>query len=134
MAQHISKPVAELVAAAKAEIEELDVDAVQSAVAAGGVQLVDIRDVRELRREGRIADAFHCPRGMLEFWIDPASPYAKPVFTQSVKYVFFCAGGMRSALAAKTAQDMGLAPVAHLIGGFSAWKAAGAPVQEDEKR
>ncbi|MEL6873007.1 MAG: rhodanese-like domain-containing protein [Pseudomonadota bacterium] len=132
MAQTITRPVAEMVAEAKAEIEELDVEAVRKALNEGAVQLIDIRDVRELRREGRVEEAFHCPRGMLEFWIDPDSPYAKPVFTQDVKYVFFCAGGMRSALAAKTAQDMGLAPVAHLIGGFGAWKSSGAPVLSDD--
>ena len=91
--------------------------------------LVDLRDPRELEREGRIPGAFHCPRGMLEFWIDPASPYHKPVFAQDRRFVFFCASGWRSALAAKTAQDMGLAPVAHIEGGFNAWRAAGGPVE-----
>jgi rhodanese-related sulfurtransferase len=77
--------------------------------------------------------AFHCPRGMLEFWIDPESPYHKPVFAQDKKFVFFCAGGWRSALAAKTAKDMGLTPVAHIDGGFGAWKKAGGPVEEGVK-
>jgi rhodanese-related sulfurtransferase len=91
---------------------------------------VDIRDPRELEREGRLPGAFHCPRGMLEFWIDPESPYAKPLFQEDKTFVFACAGGWRSALAAKTAQDMGLKPVAHMAGGFGAWKAAGLPVEE----
>ena len=91
--------------------------------------LVDVRDPRELEREGRIPGALHCPRGMLEFWIDPASPYFKPVFAADNTFVFFCASGMRSALATKTAQDMGLKPVANIIGGFGAWKQAGGPVE-----
>ena len=90
------------------------------------VLLVDIRDPRELEREGRVPGAFHCPRGMLEFWIDPESPYFKPVFGEGKRYVFFCAGGMRSVLAADIAQRMGLEPVAHVIGGFRAFKEAGA--------
>lgn len=93
------------------------------------VLFVDLRDPRELEREGRIPDAFHCPRGMLEFWIDPESPYHKPVFAQDKTFVFFCGGGWRSALAAATAQEMGLTPVAHVEGGFKAWKEAGGPVE-----
>ena len=89
--------------------------------------LVDLRDPRELDREGRIAGAFHCPRGMLEFWIDPDSPYHKDIFSSGKQVVFFCAGGLRSALAAKTAQDLGLERVSHIEGGFSAWKEAGLP-------
>jgi rhodanese-related sulfurtransferase len=93
------------------------------------VVLVDLRDPRELEREGKIPGAFHCPRGMLEFWIDPESPYHKAVFAEDKKFVFFCAGGWRSALAARTAREMGLKPVAHVAGGFAAWKAAGGPVE-----
>ena len=91
--------------------------------------LVDIRDPRELERDGRVPGAFHCTRGMLEFWIDPESPYHKPIFAEDKKFVFFCAGGMRSALAAGTADEMGLKPVAHIEGGFGAWKKAGGPVE-----
>ncbi len=90
---------------------------------------VDLRDPRELEREGRIPGAFHCPRGMLEFWIDPDSPYHKPVFARDAHFVFVCGSGWRSALAADAAQTMGLKPVAHVEGGFSAWKAAGGPVE-----
>jgi rhodanese-related sulfurtransferase len=93
------------------------------------VQFIDIRDVRELEREGVIPGAFHAPRGMLEFWVDPASPYHKPVFGENKQFVLFCAAGWRSALATKTLQDMGLTNVCHVEGGFTAWKAAGAPVQ-----
>jgi rhodanese-related sulfurtransferase len=96
------------------------------------VVLVDLRDPRELEREGRIPGAVHCPRGMLEFWIDPDSPYHKPVFAEDKRFVFFCAGGWRSALAAATAQDMGLKPVAHIGGGFSAWREAGGPIDKAE--
>ena len=98
------------------------------------VVIVDIRDVRELHREGKIPGSFHAPRGMLEFWIDPESPYAKPIFQEDRKFVFQCASGWRSALAAKTAQDMGLSPVAHLGGGFTAWREAGGPVEKVEPK
>ena len=98
------------------------------------VLFVDLRDPRELEREGQIPGAFHAPRGMLEFWIDPESPYHKPVFAEDKQFVFYCAGGWRSALAAKLAQDMGIERVAHVEGGFGAWKAAGGPVATVEKK
>ena len=98
------------------------------------VQFIDIRDVRELEREGVIPGAFHAPRGMLEFWVDPASPYFNPVFGQEKRYVLFCAAGWRSALATKTLQEMGLPNVGHVAGGYSAWKAAGAPVAEKPRK
>jgi rhodanese-related sulfurtransferase len=98
------------------------------------VQLIDIRDIRELWREGGIPGAYHAPRGMLEFWVDPASPYAKEVFQSGKKYVFFCAGGLRSALAAKTVQDMGLTPVAHIQGGYGAWREKGGPTVAIEQK
>jgi rhodanese-related sulfurtransferase len=94
------------------------------------VQFIDIRDVRELEREGVIPGAFHAPRGMLEFWVDPASPYHKPMFMQDKQFVLFCAMGWRSALATQTLQDMGVAKVAHIEGGYTAWKDAGAPVAD----
>ena len=97
------------------------------------VQFIDIRDVRELEREGVIPGAFHAPRGMLEFWVDPESPYFKPVFAPGKRFVLFCAAGWRSALATRTLQDMGLPQVGHVDGGFTAWKAAGAPVAEGKK-
>ena len=92
------------------------------------VVFVDIRDVRELEREGMVPGAFHAPRGMLEFWIDPTSPYYKEVFGQNKRFVFYCQSAWRSALATRAVQDMGLAPVAHVEGGFRAWKDAGGPV------
>ena len=94
------------------------------------VVFVDLRDVRELEREGMIPGAFHCPRGILEFWIDPESPYHKDVFASGKEFVFYCSAAWRSALAADTAQQMGLPQVTELEGGFTAWKAAGMPVAE----
>ena len=130
MPQTITKGYKSLVAEAEQVIETLDVTAAQALLNDEGVVFVDIRDPRELERDGKMPGAFHCTRGMLEFWIDPASPYHKPVFAQDKKFVFFCAGGWRSALAAQTAARMGLKPVAHIKGGFSEWKKSGAPVEE----
>ena len=96
------------------------------------VVFVDLRDIRELHREGRVPGAFHCPRGMLEFWIDPQSKYHKPIFAADKRFVFFCAAGQRSALATETAHRMGLKPVAHIAGGFGAWKAAGGAVEASD--
>jgi len=130
MAQDITLHVADMVSAAEREIETLlAADAIRLH-GMDDVTLVDLRDIRELDRDGRIPGAFHCPRGMLEFWLDPASKYHKPVFAEDRKFVFFCAGGARSALAAETAQRMGLRPVAHIAGGFGAWCDAGGPVEK----
>ena len=123
-----------LVAEAEAEIETIPAADAAGMLGAPGVVFVDLRDPRELEREGRIPGAVHCPRGMLEFWIDPESPYHKPVFAEDKRFVFFCAGGWRSALAAAAAQDMGLKPVAHILGGFKGWKEAGGPVEEYVKK
>ncbi|HZT25432.1 MAG TPA: rhodanese-like domain-containing protein [Pseudolabrys sp.] len=129
MPQTITTGYKALVDAAEREIETIDAAEAIRLAARGDIALVDIRDIRELQREGRVPGAFHCPRGMLEFWIDPQSPYHKPVFAQDKKFVFFCAGGLRSALATQTAQRMGLKPVAHIQGGFGAWKKAGGRVE-----
>jgi rhodanese-related sulfurtransferase len=134
MPQTIVKGYKALLSEANSAIQTLDVAAARALHGRDDVVFVDLRDPRELEREGRMPGAFHCPRGMLEFWIDPESPYAKPVFQEDKTFVFFCAGGWRSALAAKTAQDMGLKPVAHVEGGFGAWKAAGAPVEPVEAK
>jgi rhodanese-related sulfurtransferase len=125
----ITKGYKQLLAEANAEIETLPVEAAIELAGQPDVVFVDLRDPREMEREGKMPGAFACTRGMLEFWIDPESPYAKPVFAESKRFVFFCAGGWRSALAAKTAQDMGLENVAHIDGGFGAWKKAGGPVE-----
>ena len=129
MPQTITRGYKALLDEANAKVEHLPPDEAIPLLGRGDVVFVDLRDPRELEREGRIPGAFHCPRGMLEFWIDPESPYHKPVFAEDKRFVFFCAGGWRSALGAATAQEMGLKPVAHVEGGFSAWKAAGGPVE-----
>jgi rhodanese-related sulfurtransferase len=129
MPQTIVKGYKALVAEANAAVTTVSVDEAKSFLGREDTVLVDLRDPRELEREGKMPGAFHCPRGMLEFWIDPESPYHKPIFAEDKRFVFFCGGGWRSALAAKAAQEMGLKPVAHIDGGFSAWKKAGAPVE-----
>lgn len=130
----ITKGFKQLLAEANAQVETLSP---ADAIALHGredVVFVDLRDPRELDREGRMPNAFSCTRGMLEFWIDPESPYHKTVFAEDKKFVFFCAGGWRSALAAKTAQDMGLDKVAHVEGGFGEWKKAGGPAEAPKPR
>ena len=108
MAQKITAGSQALVDAAEREVETPPVEEAIKLAGRDDVVLVDIRDIRELQRDGKVPGAFHCPRGMLEFWIDPATSYDKPVFAQDKRFVFFCAGGLRSALAAQTAQRMGL--------------------------
>ena len=98
------------------------------------IVILDIRDIRELEREGRIPGSFHAPRGMLEFWVDPASPYHKPIFAEDKTFIIHCASGWRSLLATEILQDMGLKPVINLEGGFAAWKEAGGAVEEYEKK
>ena len=133
MAMPMKKGIKQLVAEAEAEIEALTVEQAKALAADPSVTFVDLRDVRELEREGVIPGAFHAPRGMLEFWVDPESPYFKPVFGTGNKFVFFCAGGLRSALATQQVQRMGLEPVAHIAGGFGGWRQAGGPVKPYEK-
>ena len=134
MPQTITTGFRALVDAAESQIETLSVDEARKLHGSDDVVFVDIRDPRELQREGKMPGAFHATRGMLEFWIDPASPYHKDIFAQDKKFVFFCAGGWRSALAAKTAHDMGMRPVAHIRGGFGEWKKSGAPVELPEEK
>ena len=134
MAQTIHRGIKSMIDEANAEIETMSATDAIKVSKSGDVVIVDIRDPREIERDGRIPGAFACTRGMLEFWIDPASPYAKPVFQQDKKFIFHCAGGLRSALAAKTAKDMGLKPVAHIGGGLAAWRDAGGPVEKWEPK
>lgn len=119
---------------ANAVIETVPVDQALRLYGNDGVVFVDLRDPREIQREGRIPGSFSCPRGMLEFWIDPESPYAKPVFAEDKRFLFYCASGWRSALAAKTAQEMGLGKVSHLGGGFTAWRNGGGAVEVPEPK
>ncbi len=130
----MKKGFRQMLAEAEAEIETLPPADAMALRDDPSVLFIDLRDPRELEREGRIPGSFHCTRGMLEFWIDPDSPYHKPVFAEDKRFVFYCSAGWRSALAAKTAQDMGLEKVAHVGGGFGAWREAGGAVETVEKR
>ncbi|HML06674.1 MAG TPA: rhodanese-like domain-containing protein [Xanthobacteraceae bacterium] len=129
MPQRIKNGFRALVDAAEREIEIVSVEEALALHGRADVVFIDVRDIRELDREGRVPGAFHCPRGMLEFWIDPESPYHKTIFGEDKRFVFFCAGGWRSALAAQTAHRMGLVPVAHIKGGFGAWRKADGPIE-----
>jgi len=120
----------ELVADAESRIETISAADALNEASAPDVVFVDLRDVRELKREGKIPGAFHCPRGLLEFWIDPESQYHNPIFAGDKRFVFYCNLGWRSALATDIAQKMGLANVCHIEGGFEAWKSAGGAVEE----
>ena len=133
MPQNITLGYKALMMAAAAEVDEVTAE---EALAMRGddVVIVDIRDIRELERDGRIPGSYHAPRGMLEFWVDPESPYHKPVFAEEKTFIIHCASGWRSLLATQTLQRMGLKPVRNLAGGFSAWKAAGGPVEEAKSR
>ncbi|NNE51497.1 MAG: rhodanese-like domain-containing protein, partial [Sulfitobacter sp.] len=124
---------AEMVAKARARIEEIETAEAIAMLENPGVQFVDLRDPRERTRTGAIPGAFHCPRGMLEFWVDPDSPYFKDVFAQDKKFIFHCASGWRSALSVATLQDMGF-DAAHLKEGFSGWEKAGGPVEKLEPK
>lgn len=124
----------QLVAEANAEIVTLRAEEAIALHGRDDVVFVDIRDPRELEREGLIPDSFHATRGMLEFWIDPESPYYKPLFAEEKRFVFYCAGGLRSALAAQTAQIVGLQNVAHVEGGFGAWREKGGPVATKQEK
>ena len=128
MAQNITRSVQQLVAEADAAVPSIAIDEALEMHRRDDVLFIDIRDVREVARTGRIEGARHVPRGMLEFWIDPESPYHKPFLADDKTFVFYCAGAWRSALAAKTAQDMGLKPVTHLAGGITAWIEADGPI------
>ena len=120
----------ELLQSAMAEIETLSLEKAQQLLSDPNVVFVDIRDVRELEREGMIPNAFHAPRGMLEFWVDPDSPYYKPIFGEGKRLILYCASAWRSALSTQTLQRMGVPNICHLEGGFSAWKKAQLPTVE----
>ena len=129
MPQNITVSAKSLVEAAEREVETLSIEEAVKLHGRDDVVLVDIRDIRELQRDGHVPGALHAPRGMLEFWIDPESPYYKDVFGSGKRFVFFCAGGLRSALATQAVQRMGLEPVCHIRGGFRAWKESGGAVE-----
>ncbi|MFZ3033959.1 MAG: rhodanese-like domain-containing protein [Parvibaculum sp.] len=126
----MKKGYKKLLEEANAEIEAVEAAEAIALHGRADITFVDLRDPREREREGSIPDAFSCPRGMLEFWVDPESPYAKPVFAEPKIFVFFCASGWRSALATKAVQDMGMENACHITGGFTAWRTAGGAVEE----
>ncbi len=116
---------------AEAEVTSIEVEALAARVEAVDIVLIDVRDIRELQRDGKIPHARHAPRGMLEFWIDPESPYHKPYFAEDKTFVFYCASGWRSLLAAQTAQRMGIKAMS-LLGGFKAWQEQGRAIEKIE--
>ena len=130
----VKKGVRELVAEAEAVVETLSIDEAERLRDAGSALLVDVRDVRELAREGKVPGAFHAPRGMLEFWVDPESPYHNETLSSAERLVLFCASGWRSALAAKALQEMGMENVAHISGGFTAGVKAGKSVEQAARK
>jgi rhodanese-related sulfurtransferase len=130
MSQKITVGYKQLLAEAEAAIDSVTAEQAIADSKKPDVVIVDIRDPREIEREGRIPNSFHAPRGMLEFWVDPESPYFKPIFGEDKTFIIQCASGWRSALSTATLQRMGLKPVKNLKGGFTAWKAAGGPVEK----
>ena len=133
MAQNITYHVKDMVAEANKHIEAIPFEKASEMLGNQDIVFVDIRDVRELWREGKIPGAFHAPRGMLEFWVDPKSPYYKPIFNEDKTFLFYCGSGWRSALATHAVQKMGLAPVCHLEGGFTNWHKQGGDIEEVSK-
>ena len=131
----ITKGYKALLAEANTQIKTYSVSEVQAKIASGGAQLVDIRDIRELT-SGTMPGSVHAPRGMLEFWVDPESPYHKKMWAdESKEFILFCAASWRSALTAKTLQDMGMTNVAHMDGGWDEWvKQGGASETLEERR
>jgi len=128
----VTKTVKMLVAEAKQQTNSISPADAHDRQQAGDAVLIDIRDIRELQRDGRIDGAFHAPRGMLEFWADPDSPYHKEIFATKGELVLFCASSWRSALAAKTLQDMGFNNIRDMDGGFAEWKTASLPISKDD--
>ncbi len=126
----VTKGIKELLAEANEAVRTVPTADAIAMLGQDGVTFVDLRDPRELERDGMIPGAFHATRGMLEFWVDPASPYHKPIFAEDRQFVLYCASGWRSALSAKTLVDMGMTNVAHVEGGFTAWKQGNGPVGE----
>ncbi len=124
----------QLVEEATRKIRTISVDEALAKHGNPNVVFVDLRDIRELERDGMIAGALHAPRGMIEFWVDPESPYYREVFGSGKEFIFYCAAAWRSALATATVQEMGLAPVCHLEGGYTEWKKRGGPVVRREPR
>ncbi|MCC7486979.1 MAG: rhodanese-like domain-containing protein [Burkholderiales bacterium] len=130
----LKKGFRKLLAEAEGRAPGISVEDARKRHGDGSALFVDIRDVRELEREGMIPGAFHAPRGMLEFWVDPDSPYYKPVFTEEKTYILYCHSDWRGVLAAATLKEMGLPNVYHLSGGYSEWRKSGAPMAQRKKK
>ena len=128
------KSIKTLLADAEAVIETIPAEEAITLAQQDDVELIDIRDIRELQREGKIPGANHSPRGMLEFWVDPESPYHKPLFASGKRFMLYCASGWRSALATRALQEMGLEPICHIEGGFNGWKQAGGDIEQVERK
>ncbi len=128
MAKTLTTSIAEMVSKARERIQEIDVKDAITLLNDPNVVIVDLRDIRERQKFGFIPDSFHCPRGMMEFWVDPSSPYHKEIFSEDKKFVFHCASGWRSALSVATLNDMGF-EAAHITEGFSEWVKQGGPVE-----
>ena len=124
----------DLIERAERNIESITVDQAEALIGDNNTVFVDIRDIRELQREGKLPGATHAPRGMLEFWVDPDSPYHREIFAENKKFVFYCASAWRSALATDTVQSMGMNKVCHMAGGFNAWKEAGKDIEQQERK
>ena len=123
----VTKGIKQLIVEAEKRSKGISVDEARQRIGDVNTVFVDIRDVRELEREGMIPGAFHAPRGMLEFWVDPESPYYKPVFTDDKTFILYCQADWRGTLAAAALGDMGMTNVLHLRGGFGEWRKSGAP-------
>ena len=123
-----------LLAEANADVDTITVETLQQSIGDDTIVVIDLRDIRELQREGHLPGAVHMPRGMLEFWVDPDSPYARPIFQEDKRFVFYCASAWRSALACQVAGRLGLQNASHLEGGFTGWKKAGGEVVAYKKR
>jgi len=134
MPQNIVVGHKQLMAEAEAQVSHVSAAEAIELAKHEDVVIVDIRDIREVQREGRIPGSFHAPRGMLEFWVDPASPYHKPIFAEDKRFIIHCASGWRSLLATQVLTRMGLSPVYNMTGGFGAWIDAGGPVEKVEPK
>ena len=130
----IKTGIKQLIADAEKRTTGIAVEEAKKRHGDANIVFVDLRDVRELERDGMIADAFHAPRGMLEFWVDPDSPYYKPVFAEGKTFILYCQADWRGTLAAATLADMGMQNVLHLQGGYGEWKKAGGPTAVREKK
>jgi rhodanese-related sulfurtransferase len=126
----LKKGIKDLIADAEKKSKGITAAAARAKLDDPDTVFVDLRDVRELERDGMIPGAFHAPRGMLEFWVDPDSPYYKPVFAPGKTLILYCAADWRGVLSAATLAEMGVENVLHLEGGLGQWKKAGLPVAE----